>query len=561
MTRTAKFLEVPTSRSVFEGVASAFFVPISSGILLGCSFRWSSAFWLVWFGLVPVAFVISSRKHLVAAIAGMYCAGLCFNLITTDWIRTLEGNTGLSGRSAPDWLLQSELLALFWPVTLILGRLLVGFRQLPMCVVLPCVWTIHEQMLRTLWAFVDQTGWQAYFLGYAVVNHYYISQVADLAGVGTLSFLAACSSGAIWDFLSGCLNKNAPQAQKHHGWLGPSVAVTLLLASCAYGAWQINQTPSVAGPCVWLMPEDVLHQSSGEIPWQPATSSTPDVLLWSERAYEGPPIPSSEITSSSRLLQIQQRDPSPVADTNSHEARQREALAELCRNLAVPMVVGYTRTDRTDGVGKRYNSVAFVDPKDGWQGTYDKVGLVPWTEFTPWEGIASQPGLRFSHGTNRPIFQLPGRAPGTSHPFAAAVCFDVAFSQPFRSYMLQDQAPEFFLICSSERSDRTGQMSRHVLNMAQVRAIECRRTLVRNVHFGRSGRIDSTGRLLDESVPEVLRTPTSLGRIPIDRRTTLYVILGEWLPGTIIGAITILGLYKGFTRNRDDRLPSSRACS
>ena len=40
----------------------------------------------------------------------MYCGGLVFNLIVTDWIRTLDGSSGLSGRNSPDWLLQAQLL-------------------------------------------------------------------------------------------------------------------------------------------------------------------------------------------------------------------------------------------------------------------------------------------------------------------------------------------------------------------------------------------------------------------------------------------------------------------
>ena len=75
-----------------------------------------------------------------------------FNMITTDWIRTLEGGSGLSGRSAPDWLIQAQLLALFWPLTLFLGRLLVGDWAIPMSLALPAVWTVHEFLLRRRWA-------------------------------------------------------------------------------------------------------------------------------------------------------------------------------------------------------------------------------------------------------------------------------------------------------------------------------------------------------------------------------------------------------------------------
>ena len=491
----------------------------------------------------------------------MYCAGLLFNLITTDWIRTLEGGAALSGRSAPDWLLQSELLALFWPLTLVLGRLLVRNWQVPMSFALPVVWIIHEQMLRSLWAFVDRTGWQVYFLGYAIVDHHYISQIADLGGVAALSVLAACTSGAAWDLLDSIWNGNENRTSTCRASIGMGMAISLLLLSYGYGAWRISQTHAAEGPQIWLMPENILKEPIAGLPWQPDEPAAPDILLWSELAFQGPSIHASgseNVQSAQTSLPIDQ----PTSfQRDSGENQSQNALEELCRQFNVPLVIGYTRTDHSEAVDKKYNSVAFVDPKDGLQGSYDKVGLVPWTEFTPWEGLASRKGLRFSHGTNYPVFQLRGRVPSKSHYFAAAVCYDVAFPRLFRRYMLEKQAPDFFVVCSSERSDGTGQMSRHVLNLAKVRAIECRRTLVRNVHLGCSGRIGSTGRLLDESIPTLLQSPTPLGKIPIDQRLTLYVLWGDWLPTTILCAMTILMVFKFCSRDRSGRFFLLRARS
>ena len=561
MAETVQSDQFTSNAGVLGEMLGAFLMPISSGILLGCSFLWGPTHWFAWFGLVPVAAAISKRTHLIATSAGMYCAGLLFNLITTDWIRTLEGGTALSGRSAPDWLLQSELLALFWPLTLVLGRLLVKNWQVPMSLALPAVWMIHEQMLRSLWAFVDRTGWQVYFLGYALIDHHYISQIADLGGVSALSFLAACTSGAAWDLLASLWNGNHNRVATCRAAIGLGMAISLLLFSFGYGAWRISQTRLADGPQIWLMPENILQEPIADLPWQPDGPAPPDILLWSELAYPGPPMPSSGSEDAQSARMARPMDQSAQGQIDARANRLQDGLEELCREFDVPLVIGYTRTDRSEAVDKKFNSAAFVDPKGGLQGSYDKLGLVPWTEFTPWEGLASRKGLRFSHGMSFPVFQLRGKEPGNSHRFAVAICYDVAFPQLFRRYMLERDAPDFFLVCSSERADRTGQMSRHVLNLAKVRAIECRRTLVRNVHLGCSGRIDSLGRLLDESIPALLESPTPLGTIPIDQRLTLYVLWGDWLPTTIICAITILASFKFGTRYRFGRFFFSRARS
>jgi apolipoprotein N-acyltransferase len=214
------------------------------------------------------------------------------------------------------------------------------------------------------------------------------------------------------------------------------------------------------------------------------------------------------------------------------------------------MVVGYTRTDGPAAQRKTYNSAAFIDPTHGIQGSYDKIGLVPWTEFTPLHGLTSRRASRFTHGAQCRVFELAGAAKQKTHRFAIAICYDVAFPQIFRQAMQSaDGAPEFFLVCSSERSDRTGRMSRHLLNLARLRAIECRRTLVRNVNLGRSGRIDSTGRLCDETLPLLVPSATPLGQIPIDSRSTLYLLWGDWIPPVVV-CVALAGVGSRLFRRR-----------
>jgi apolipoprotein N-acyltransferase len=67
--------------------------------------------------------------------------------------------------------------------------------------------------------------------------------------------------------------------------------------------------------------------------------------------------------------------------------------------------------------------------------------------------------------------------------------------------------------------------------MTRVRAIETRRSIVRNATGGLSGVIDGNGQIV--ASPEVadFREPTYLGAIPLDERCSLFVLFGQWLPG------------------------------
>ncbi len=523
----------------------ALLTPILGGILLAWCFLPAPAHWLAWISLTPVAAAIASRRRLIATCIGMYCAGLIFNLITTDWIRTLDSGTGLTGSSAPDWLFQSQLLALFWPIALLLGRAIVATWAVPMSIVLPAVWTIHEALLRTVWALVDQTGWRIYFLGYAIVDHGFFSQIADLGGVSALTFLAACTSGAVWDLWSIRSSDDRSVQLRLSRLAGVGIGVSVLVSCAAYGGWRLEQTHYTRGPNVWLMPDEALERPPEQLPWTPQTSSAPDVLLWSELAYHGPRADASPSANKTPPGDPATLTGATAGPRDRHRMTRDEALEQICNRFAVPIVVGYRRTASDSPSSASYNAAAFVDPVGGMQGTYDKIGLVPWTEFTPRETLTARKSAGFSRGKAYPVFTLSTDSAERAYRFSTAICYDIAFADLFRRFMQDSEgAPDFFLVCSSERSDKTGRMSRHVLSIAKVRAIECRRTLVRNVRGGPSGRIDSTGRLRDPSLPPLIETATPLGSIAIDARSTLFVKWGDWIPAAVVWILLVAAALK-----------------
>ena len=490
---------------------------------------------LVWIALVPLAAAIAARGHLLAVLLGSFTGGLAFNLIATDWMRTLEGGAGLTGRLAPDWLFHAQLLALFWPVTLLCGRVLDRVGRLPMGLTLPVAWTLHEWMLRNLWALVDQTGWHMYLLGYAVIDYRNLSQIADLGGAAALGALVACVNGAIWDVISPYVSGKEQRALSR-GFTSLAIAAGLLAFSYGYGAWAIASTETADGPTVWLMPDAALQDPLTNRPWSDGSAARPDVLLWSELAYHGP---ASDSAPSRLNLEARGR---ATAQTTE------QSLSALARQFDVPLVVGYIRATR--GEEAKYNSAAFVDPQLGWQGSYDKIGLVPWREFEPIAGFRPRKGWKFRHGANYPLFQLSGADGETRSRFGLAICYDVAFASLFcRAMRAADGPPDFFLVCSSEQSDNSGRLARHLLDLARMRAIECRRSLVRNVHGGYSGRIDSTGALVDDSLPVFIRRPTGLGPVSLDARSTLASLWGDWLSGTILG-LAVLVIVSQCCRDR-----------
>ena len=68
---------------------------------------------------------------------------------------------------------------------------------------------------------------------------------------------------------------------------------------------------------------------------------------------------------------------------------------------------------------------------------------------------------------------------------------------------------------------------------------------MRNVKRGCSGTIDSTGRLTSELVPLELEAPELLGPIPIDRRGSLYVKWGNWIPLVLVAFVLAVIAMRG----------------
>ena len=439
---------------------------MSSSLLLTLAITAPGFHPLAWLTLLPFAFALRKRPASFELYLGAFCGGLFLHLAAFDWIRTSYGGQGMSGPKAMSWLWHGLLWSPVWPVTLWYGRHCC--QKLPMTIALPAVWVASEFLRYQLGWLVFWTPFPWVQLGATQAALPALIQVADLAGVWAISFLVAMASGAVHDLM-------------HGKWLGAALCVALILADWCYGAWRLAQIISSPGPVVCLMPESPLP--NGAINAPPA-----DLLVWSESVVPG--------------------------DLDESRIQQ---LVECARSTRTCVAVGCHRVLNL----QTFNSIAFADPRS-FQGCYDKQYLVPYSEFSPW-GIdwIGGPSQGLTPGNATPIFNCG------NYRIGLTVCYDIGFARLFRSFMAQ--RPDFFLACSKEAADPSGQLARQLADLTKFRAIETRRAIVRNVDGGFSGITDSAGRLIAWPENPEFQTPVVLGRVPIDHRTSLYSCLGDWL--------------------------------
>ncbi len=220
-------------------------------------------------------------------------------------------------------------------------------------------------------------------------------------------------------------------------------------------------------------------------------------------------------------------------------------IAELLRSSGTVLLTGAVREDRglPGEAGARYfNSVQVLAPDGAILASADKVHLVPFGEYLPFEGLLSALGLRrfvhapgtFGAGDRLRILPVPG-LPGV----APLVCYEAIFPG---AVLPEGERPRLMLNVTNDAwfGDTPG--PRQHFAQARLRTIEEGLPLVRAANTGVTAVIDSYGRIrarlpvgavgfLDADLPVPL-SPT------IFNRTGHSAAFVMWL-AALIGALTL----------------------
>jgi len=507
--------------------------------------------------LIPFGIALAKKEASVALYAGAYFSGLAFHLLATDWLRTSSQGDGLSGSTATLWIVSGQIVSVVWPVALWLGRRLERRVHWPIFLLLPVVWMSGEFLRMQLGWVVSKTPFPWLQIGTTQADRTHLIQIADLGGAWGVGLLVAMVNGAVVDMLLVVFRPTAAAERWRRGLAGLVTAAAFTAGALVYGEYRLNQTNTAQGPRVCLMPTLL----SAGLPGVSAAFTqvydalrlvgSPlkrgfDLALWSEDADT---IVLQDIDRPLRAS-TKQRDSLGAGQPTASAEQTVQELDNLARLVKSKVVIGVRREHE----GRKFNSLAVVDPGNGYEGCCDKNYLVPWSEFTPWnwQGV-EYPSRCFSHGTTAKVFQVAG-PDGAQLKCAATICYDVCFPELFRAFM-NEVEPDFFVVASGEIFDATKCLARLTQSMTRFRAIETRRAIVRNVDGGYSGTVDSAGRVVDSDATNVAG-PVLLNPVPIDRRVTLVSRIGDWpIP---IGCCLLLLFWPGLRkRNRTQAQPAS----
>jgi apolipoprotein N-acyltransferase len=396
--------------------------------------------------------------------------------------------------------------------------------------------------------------WNAY--GYALISPLWLAQSAALIGIWGVTFLAVAiyaSPAILAD----------DRADTKRPWLAPVLSVAVVAALAIYGASRLAATPTryVEGVRLRIMQPDL--QQDDKFNYSRKQQVMNRYLALSQGASTAPRGGLGEVT---HLIWPESAFPFFLA-------REPDALAQIAAMLppGTVLITGAVRPPETAPgavVTQAYNSIYVVDHDGSLLPVYDKVHLVPFGEYLPFQGLLERLGLMqltkvrggFIAGEHRRAQRVP-RAP----PFLPLICYEIIFPS--------DAVP---------RSERPGWLYNHVgrylgwpfvagngerpgwlLNLtndgwfgvsagpyqhfqqARVRAIEEGLPLVRAANTGISAVVDPLGRVI-AALP--LGTEGVLdARLPEPVAPTPYARVGDSIAGILV-AIAFIGVLRSHRR-------------
>jgi apolipoprotein N-acyltransferase len=496
LSRTARLL-----LALVSGVALAFAFPIFNFPLLA------------WISVAILILAVLNATPQYALLLG-WLNGVVFYALSVPWFYTVMRHYGPLSVPAAGGVFMLVVFvsaifhALFATGVAWLGR--IGAARA--CLAAPFLWVSTE----FLFLHFPHIGFPWNLLGYAAAGNLTFVQLTSVTGIFGLSLVVATYNALVaW-----------AAVQAAHGKTGPLrtlLAVTAGLTVIALaGPKFVPQAPadhvahlvqtnfpvSTTYPADWMQThasdlDDLERISIG------AAQKIPGIVVW-------PEVP---------------------APFSLQDAQFLTRATRIARGSGGGFLVGVVDWKPLPGGGiGATNSAALLDSSGALNFIYDKIHLVPFSEYVPWRNALSFAGSLtgligdFQHGSQYKIGRIPGG------PFSVYICYEAIYPNEVRRFTLAGAA--LFVNISDDGWFGGSSAPPQHLAMARVRAVENRRWMLRATNTGVTVSVDPYGRIVARLPPD------SRGELdaPYGFRTdiTPYARWGDWLAWLCVIATLVL---------------------
>jgi apolipoprotein N-acyltransferase len=376
--------------------------------------------------------------------------------------------------------------------------------------------------------------WNTY--GYALTSSLWLAQASALVGIWSLTFIAVAA------FASPAALADAG-AKRRHGWLAPASAAIVLIGLAGYGAIRLASWPTTFANGVELRVMQPNLQQDANFNYAARTDIMKRYVSLSRRPTAPRPNGMADVTV---LIWPESAFPFFLA----YEGQALSDIVDLLPPRAV-LITGAVRASRPGPDGRithAYNSIYVLDHDVSVRALYDKVHLVPFGEYLPFQdfleslGLMQLTGVRGGYiaGEQHKVLTVPG-AP----PLLPLVCYEIIFPEEARAFA--GARPAWIVNLTNDGWFGASSGPYQHFQQARVRAIELGLPLVRAANTGISAVVDPLGRVI-ASLPLGIEDVLD-ARLPEPVPAPLYARIGD--RHTFAGLALVLGF--AYLRRRSAR--------
>jgi apolipoprotein N-acyltransferase len=355
------------------------------------------------------------------------------------------------------------------------------------------------------------TGFPWNTFGYALSEPLALAQTASLVGLWGLTFLSVAIFASPAVLIDDSSRRRKP-------WTAPAIALGLLVAMGIYGGvrLKLQQTSSVANVKLRIMQPNL--QQDVKFNYSAKAEVMQRYLTLSDRA-SGPQ--STGVRDASILIWPESAFPFFLT-------READAMAQIADLLprGTVLITGSVRApDLPPGsqITRAYNSIYVIDHDGSVLSIYDKLHLVPFGEYLPFQDWMEKLGFvqltkvqgGFIPGTRRRAMEIPN-APRA----LPLICYETIFPGDIT---VNGDRPGWIVNLTNDGWFGISTGPYQHLQQARLRAIEQGLPVVRAANTGISAVIDPVGRVtatlglgiegvLDASLPSAI-APTVYARV------------------------------------------------
>jgi apolipoprotein N-acyltransferase len=473
---------------------------------------WRTIF--AWFGLAPLLVAVLSMasvkgpRPLRSGFLLGYLCGFLWYLGNCYWIRDTMSKYGDLPAIVPVLLLigYSLVLGLYFGLFglgVALVRQASGSTRLALAAA-PVLWAGLELAASR----ITSVPWDQ--LGYSQVDNALVNQLAPWTGVYGISFVLVAVNALIAGAL---LLDRCPDRPFWHSARPWGIAGVALMAIGVVGVTLPPTRPAPTATAVLVQPnldvgDDTRWSGPGE--WDQHIAQFTQLAEERCKTYiAGIPqtgAPNGEVVCPASLthpdLVAWPESPAPFDEM---DPRFQRALKGIAGTVQAPMVVGNIgwTLDAPAQEWHYYNSALIVGADGNKVGRYDKIHLVPFGEYIPFQNLLTFAHKltgrvsKFTRGDGPKVFLLP-TADGGHHHYGVFICYESVFADEVRQFA-RFGAEVLVNISDDGWYGDTSAPWQH-LNMVRMRAIENRRWILRDTNNGVTAVIDPYG-VVRQSIP------------------------------------------------------------